>query len=396
MGKQYLQIKNESKKDILFVFFFALMVVFNIKVASAGSAEVTLDEALYLAIPYRLLQGDSLLLHEWNMAQMASFLLSPVLKVYLTAVKSTEGIVLAFRYIYVFFHSIVALYIFLRLRKQMFYSAMAASLFYMAYCYGEIPALSYNTMGIGLMVVVCVSLAVCKGHPAEMFAIGLCFAGAVLCCPFLVIVYAVYSLSVLFFKTRKTLPAGMENAFALKSWVMFTAACVFLAIAFFVPLLASGEAGKLFHTLPEIVIDSEHPAQTPLEWLKGFLLAFYKSNAWFKELAVAGTVLTAAIFLDRGRYSRGPLYALAAVVITVFFSLPYLLMYRTTNYLIFPISILGFFSFLLTEKKNVNFFVLVFVPGMLFWICRDLSSNMGFSSISAASAVNMVAGMVFI
>ena len=55
------------------------------------------DECFYLTIPYRLTQGDRLILNEWNPAQLAGFLLYPAVSLYLRIFGSTEGIVLAFR-----------------------------------------------------------------------------------------------------------------------------------------------------------------------------------------------------------------------------------------------------------------------------------------------------------
>ena len=42
-----------------------------------------MDEGFYLTIPYRLIQGDCLLVDEWHVSQLAGFLLIPVLKLYL-------------------------------------------------------------------------------------------------------------------------------------------------------------------------------------------------------------------------------------------------------------------------------------------------------------------------
>ena len=396
MGLLTKQIKRVSKKEFAFAMLFLIMLAFNIWMAPRSSSFLALDEAFYIAVPYRMLQGDALLIHEWNMAQMGMFLLKPLLRVYLALMGTTEGILLNFRYIYVFFHSLVALYVYFRLRKINFMAAAAVALFYMAYCYGNIMALSYNTIGIGLMLMTCVSLAVCKGKAAEMFAIGLLFAGAVLCCPFLLIAYVIYCLAVLYFRIMHRLPKHVEGAFAVKSWLCFSAGCAALAVVFVLPVLLSGESAKIIKTLPLILQDEEHPSKTLVEWAKGFCVAFIRSNAWFKELAIAGTILFCVILLDKNKTKRRSIYLIAASIISMVFALPYILMYREGNYLLFPISIIGFYAYLLCTKKNVPLFVLVYVPGIIFWACRDMGSNLGFYSISAGAAVNMAASLVFV
>ena len=124
-------------------------------------------------------------------------------------------------------------------------------------------------------------------------------------------------------------------------------------------------------------------------WFAGFCRAFYRSNRWFLPILVTGLALAAAIRFDRGVKKRRWLYLLLAAAVTFFFSLPYLLMYRAYNYMIFPLNLLGFFAFLLCEKRETKLFCALFLPGLVYWACIDMASDLGFSSIAGASAVNM-------
>ena len=105
-GRSVLKSENLC---ILFIILFSLSVLFNIWRAKFGY--FSRDESLYLAIPYRMLQGDLLLLNEWHLSQMSAFLIYPLLKLYLLLFQTTDGIALNFRYIYICFHSLTALYI---------------------------------------------------------------------------------------------------------------------------------------------------------------------------------------------------------------------------------------------------------------------------------------------
>lgn len=51
-----------------------------------------LDEAFYPTIAYRFIQGDSILYDEWNNTQLASLLLVPFLKVYISIKGNLDGI----------------------------------------------------------------------------------------------------------------------------------------------------------------------------------------------------------------------------------------------------------------------------------------------------------------
>ena len=77
-----------------------------------------MDESFYLTIPYRLCQGDVLLLNEWHLSQLAGWILRLPMAVFLRINGSTEGICLWFRYLYVAAHLGVSLLLFFCLRKK--------------------------------------------------------------------------------------------------------------------------------------------------------------------------------------------------------------------------------------------------------------------------------------
>ena len=104
-------IRSPRNTDMLFFFVFIAITAFNLWKVPYGT--ITNDESLYLAIPYRFMQGDSILFHEWNPSQMSALLLLPAVKLYYTLVPSGEGIYLAFRYLYIFFHSLASIYIYI-------------------------------------------------------------------------------------------------------------------------------------------------------------------------------------------------------------------------------------------------------------------------------------------
>ena len=85
-------MKNRSdyKQTAIFALLFLLMLAFSVWRAPYG--EVWDDESFYLSVPYRILQGDQFLVHEWNMAQMSAFLVLPLVKLFIGITGGTEGI----------------------------------------------------------------------------------------------------------------------------------------------------------------------------------------------------------------------------------------------------------------------------------------------------------------
>ena len=381
---------------ILFVTLFALALLFNIWRAPFGY--FTRDESLYLAIPYRMLQGDVLLLHEWNQAQMSSFLLLPLVKLYLSVFGSTDGIALFFRYLYVFFHSLVALFIYCRTSRLCVpgsrVAGIIAAVLYELYCYHDIIALSYNSMGIGLLIVFTLAAATCRSV-RQMFFAGFALAGAVLCCPYLAALYLLYGAAVFIPILRPASPeAGI--AFSRKSWLLVTAACLLCALAFFAPILFSGKAALLPATLKEILTDRQHPKRSLGELVSGYFSSFWRYNGNGKLVLVGILSLSAAILFDRKRALRRPLYLMAAAALSVLYSLTYLLMYPSDEGFVFCFVMVGFFAYLVTDRRNRSVFVTLFLPAAVFSFCSYSVSNLGPISIMASMTAALPAASVFV
>lgn len=137
--------KTEKLCSVFFAVMMAAVTGFLIWKAPYGFHMS--DEAFYLATPYRYLQGDALLAEEWFPTLFSSFLLCPLLRLYLLIKPTTEGIIVNFRYIYVFFHILTAVFIYCRLVRRSPVAAAGAALAYALYTPYNIMALSYNSMG---------------------------------------------------------------------------------------------------------------------------------------------------------------------------------------------------------------------------------------------------------
>ncbi len=85
-------------KFLLFGVFFAGTVCFLLWKCQYGYANI--DEAFYLTIPYRMIQGDGLILHEWHLSQLSGLLLYPAVSLYLLIIGGTEGILFHFRILF--------------------------------------------------------------------------------------------------------------------------------------------------------------------------------------------------------------------------------------------------------------------------------------------------------
>ena len=75
-------VKKSVDKDIIAVisFFVFALLVYLYRI-NWGMASV--DETFYLTTPFRLVQGDALLVDEWHVSQLSAVLIYPILKIYL-------------------------------------------------------------------------------------------------------------------------------------------------------------------------------------------------------------------------------------------------------------------------------------------------------------------------
>lgn len=392
--------KNIDKQKIFVFSGFFILVVFNLWKAKYGM--VWIDEAAYLGIPFRMMQGDSLLVHEWHLSQMSAFLIYPLYRIYMLVFNSTEGVYLAFRYIYAVAHCFMSFFIYKKLKRFSIYGALVAALWYGVFTFSGLMTLCYNTMGIGLLLFACLSIVLqdnAANTTSKNFVYiiaGLAFAGAVLCCPFLLIIYGLYTLAAFVCAVAKLGDTLAGRILCLRTWLMFTLGCVVLAVLFFLHIAMKGGLDRMLETLPYILTDDTHAIEGPIDWLKGFYNAFYRYNRFFLPVLIGSVVLFTLIVLDRGRNKRRGLYFAIAASLALIFSLPYVLTYRSENYQIFPMSILGFFAWLLCSRKNHQLFWGCWIPGAIYWACIDMASNMGIASICGASAVNLPANVIFI
>ena len=119
---------QKVKGTIIFLILLSLSVCLYLYRLKWGMADV--DESFYLSIPFRMLQGDALLADEWNLSQLSAILQYPLLAIYLKIFKNTEGIIVAFRLLYVIFQTLVSVFTYLMLRKKNEITAVIVSILF--------------------------------------------------------------------------------------------------------------------------------------------------------------------------------------------------------------------------------------------------------------------------
>ncbi len=174
--------------------FFSLLIFASILIlikSFLATGMVCFDEAFNIANAYRFFRGDALLVDDWSVQQLHSFTLLPLVSLYLTIYKSTEGIVLYFRLCYFFIKITVAIWAYARLRKRTNYIYVVTAII-LWYCFTpyNIENITYQAMPLVYLFVITVILIEVRSDK-EYIVIGILYALTVLSSPFWILDYII-------------------------------------------------------------------------------------------------------------------------------------------------------------------------------------------------------------
>ena len=392
-------IGQSAAIDIIFLVAFAAALVFLIWKCQFGFGNV--DEAFYMTTPYRLVQGDGLFQQEWHLSQMCSFLIMPIMKVYMMIVGNTEGIILNFRYIYTALQALGCLFIYYRLRKINKIGAGLGALAFMIYAPFGIMAMSYNSLGILDLSVALVTVFTAKKMKWLQYIIaGLFFAGAVLCNPYLITLYAVFFAAVVIasiWRKKKRRLAPEDSVYTFKTWLFITIGCAAVAAAFGAFVLSRAEISKIIESIPYMLIDPYHVYRTFKNVIETYASSIITANKF--TILIYCMFLAELIFMliDRKREQHRKWYWIAASAITFILMMSFMVTFKYINFTMFPLNVLAFFGFVLYRNEMIQkLFCRMWIPAMIYTFCIHWSSNQEFYAISSSSTAAIIGSIMII
>lgn len=366
-----------------------LVVVMLVKKCRYGFGHM--DEAFYISLPYRLVQGDGLFINEWHLSQMSSFLMFPFVKLYLLLKGNTEGIILIFRYLYVAVKFLAVTIIYAQLRKFSKVGSLLAALFLMIHSPMGMMALSYNSLGI-----ICLStglvLIICSEKKLSHFISGALFACAVLCCPFLALLYVIYALFVLL----SYICHWKNNLvfFECSRFIRFTIGIAIMAIIFLIFVFSKISIQQLFDVLPSILSDPEHEA-TLASKIDSFIYVVFFNRYTKIIFALYSFVFLIGVLVKNKRVKY--VCVIFSIALTILHLLNYFIYGYNINIFMLPINICAFICyFLFREAWMDDLFYGIWVPGFFYAICINFTSNQGLYAISSAMSVSLVSSVIIV
>ena len=359
------------------------------------------DEGFYQTIPHRLLKGDAFFADEWNLSQLSGFLLLPFTWLYTAFAGSTDGIILAARIFYLICHTGATVAIYSRVRKYGAISVIGCVLYFLYTPY-NIMALSYNTMGVELLLLSGVLLATADyTKKLQLIFSGLALAGAVLCNPYLAVVYVLYLIAVgvhYLLRKRDMKMVLKSEMFSGKALLFFTIGVAALAVVFLIFLLTRTGINDIFKNLPYMLDDPEHPHIGFGAKVGSYFSSIFGMHPHFCYVVYVYGAMLLAMIIDRKRQLHRSIYLLISAGCTVVALIQLMPTVTTTTYnaIMLPMLMVSITSYILVKNKPRELFAAVFITGIVYSFVLHYSSNQALYCISMAMTISNFAGFIFL
>lgn len=401
-----LKNRGEREKRIQLDFVFGAMMIaalfFALWKTHYGYRDY--DETFFLSMAHRLSQGDVMFKHEWNLSQMAGFLLIPFVKLYTWITGGTEGIILAARTVYTLLHAGVAVIIYLRFRERRSYVIALACVMFFLFSPFSIMAYSYNSMALDLITLSGVVLATANYEKKlPLILSGLMFAGAVLCSPYMLFVYMFYVFCVAVHHILKKIGIlkgfviGSEM-FSVKTLLWCTVGAASLAVVFLVWLLPRVSIGEILESVNRMMGYSRLQGYTFGMRVSSYFRSIYTLVDGFMIGLIVFGVNTLVMVIDRNRSKRAGIYLSVSALCTLYTL--FLIIPKSTevyfNGIMLPMLYVSISSYILCKNKPRELFASLFVVGILYSFVAFLGSDQGIHIICVAFTAANMAGYVFL
>lgn len=369
-------------------FFFALIFFAALMVYKAFHAVCENDESTIILYALRYISGARCSLEE----RLGGMFVFPVVKLWLAVGGSTEGVVLFSRLSFVAAQTACAVFLFLRLRKYGNAAVPAVLIFFFNIPLWSMTLIYYNTVLV-MMTGVIAALVISVSQRCtrfRMFFLGVAVAGAVVCSPFLSLLYFCYTAGVVICMIRSKNKQGRfstPEALKLRAWLFVTLGVALTAAAVAVYLFRGTTPVQALEELA--FLSGDDASVGPIAGLFGAknklapLIEGYLPLTACVLIPPALPALAAAI--DKKRVAHGRYYIAAGSVVSIACD-AVILFYRSQfefnraieNILLLYVvfALYGLLCYLVTEKKERLVFAALFCGGLFVSIFRCCESKM--------------------
>ena len=394
------------------------------------------DETFYALVPLRLVNGDSLIQHEWHLTQFSSLFTYLPVYLWMKITGSTSGIILFLRYVYLFFHTLIACTVYAFFRKHGAVAIAAAMIFYIHIPY-NMYAISYSSMFIIFLLLFTLSLFSIYNNPSKKLYIfsgffygACCVSNPIFCTVFFVyIVFCalwpkkdVIQESIIALKSKKKskkkdnaakinrnakIPKNENDIIISDKFTCFFSRealfCSFIglgiimliSIAFF--SFTGGSFSSIVKNLNNILNSSQFKLIS-----EPFITKINELRLSVNEISFNMPILLPALFLalifdkNRKKTVNRFAYLVSAFLLGILYTFG---MISAAHYeaacFSLPFAVFSIVCYILTENKNKPVFYCIWCPCLFAAIISFFSSNTVLLIIGTVFAVSNIAGVFF-
>lgn len=375
----------KNKKDLLFFIF--LFILFLLYIFRAKYGIVSNDESLYLAIPYRIMTGDALLVDEWNLSQLSSIILLPLLKIYYCIFKTVDGLYIFFRYIFVSYNLFVAI-VSSRILKRNVNNDLYIFIPLLYFCFipYRIFSLSYNSMLLSFVYLIVIIILKNSISKNDFIVIGILLALSILCNPYIIVIYFLYAfLSVVF--------NGKNNLFSFRSLFYVSLGSFIIFVYFLIMIFNSNSISDIVKNIPYILNDPTHNSSFISKLIEP-LLGYLQTYKYYYVLWIC---LAIPLISKKYRNLFVSINFAYSLVLTIFMAL-----FRSegfgyagigVNSIMMNVAIVGLELIILKEVNNKKL-VCIYLLGFIYSLLVYVASNQGLFVFSIGSTVMTIASFL--
>ncbi len=428
-------MKKLKKTDFLFV--ISLLLVLLLHISFLFIIPFSDDESFYATIPFRLVNGDSLIQHEWHLSQFAS--LFSCLPVYIwTAIKgSTEGMFIFLRCTYLLIHTTIAVIIYIFFRKYEKWAVMASMIFYIQIPYRFI-AISYHSAFVVFLLLLSLCLISIYQKKSVRFYVlaGICFGCCCVCNPLFCFAFVLYLLGCALWTKREEIKTNVirirdsrnlkkekkltkkqkrqqkqqrlddspnvesYNRFFTKEAILRFSCGILIAvvIAVLFYFLTGGTIDSITRNIENLLGSSEYDIASSSIFSK-----FQKTGYYFSEANLGMPWILPAIFIALlfDKKKRSNTHRFAYLFVSVLWTIMFIISIMRDNieydlYAIsLPFCVISAICYVLTENKNKMLFYCMYIPCLIATFFQYLAADTHLAAIGIVLAVNNVAGVFF-
>lgn len=396
--------RNIRFADITFVAVLAGLAVYFFVNVPYGMTEV--DEASFLYSCFRRMTGDKIYADDWNFANLFTVFIYFPFRIFYLILGGTQGIIIAFRYLYSVLKLVIFSCTYFALRKYGFWAVLAGSVFVGTDFFG-LKTISYYTVCVFSLLLCGLLLFIKKEpKPLQMIAAGVFFSWAVIAEPGAAVVWFVYSILVLiccvYKKRNRPILSGYDFILSERVWkyTFFGIAISAVLFLFSCAVFFTGtDLNKIVTGFIQALNSSNY------ETVEGFSSAtvrLYKYYVYFVLYNRVFVILFAAVYffgVCLHRYTKKfekPVFILLSVLFAAMSVHLILYPVETTGGAIgecsshaLLLTLLGAAAYVFTPEKNRKMFAFLLLSFAVSFMV-DLTSNVTFCCVLLVGVVPSV------